>query len=235
MKKASELHLIYIVLAIAIFSLATVSSRSLWRHSVAPPEAVAVDSGLEVVPSDEQEYVPSEGGEHIAQAAESVPVVKKEAPKPLPPAHPEYPGRISIPSIKVDAAVQAVGLTKLGSIASPGSFSSVGWFIKSALPGETGSMLVDGHVDNGLLRLGVFKHLDRTSEGDDIYVTTRGGEKVHYTVTRIESFPYKEVPMESILNQTDGATLVLITCAGDWIGEEKTYDKRLVVTAALVE
>lgn len=233
--KIREIHLVYAVITLAIFKLAlwgfaTLSERLLLSHE--GNTAVAAE-GLAIVPEN------TSAGVAVAQAAR-VPEKPKVAPKPvvqkpLPPAHPEYPGRLSIPSIEVDAAVQAVGLAKSGNIAAPSSFSAAGWYVKSALPGKTGSMIVDGHVDNGLLRLGVFKMLDQVKEGADVYIKTRGGKSVHYVVTSIQMYPHTDVPMADIVSQTDAARLVLITCAGSWIRDEKTYDKRLIVTAELVE
>ncbi|MDO8594841.1 MAG: class F sortase [bacterium] len=149
------------------------------------------------------------------------------------PSGPRDPVRLAIPALSINARVQAVGVAPTGNIAAPQGFTDVGWYKYGARVGERGTVIIDGHVDNGLFRLGVFKHLDRSKSGDLIHITTGEGKRVTYTVSRIEVYNYKQAPMENIVHQKDIAQVVLITCAGNWIPSEKTYDRRLVVYATL--
>lgn len=228
------------ITVLAVFGVLTFSVKSLGGHMTVEQEPLAeVPFGGFEIPSPQNDTATASETEEgsfveIAEAATEAPIPKpkKETPLPKPPAHPEYPTRISIPRIDVDAAVVPVGLTAKGNIAAT-NFKDVGWYEKSALPEETGSMLMDGHVDNGLFRLGVFKHLDRIRAGNEVRITTGEGKTSTYIVSRIEFYDYKEVPMEAMLSERDRAQLVLITCAGEWLKDEKTYDKRLVVYATL--
>jgi LPXTG-site transpeptidase (sortase) family protein len=177
-----------------------------------------------IVPTEEKpsETLPSPGSEI-------------EPTKPTPTPEPEEetlaPVRIEIPSINVDAKVIKVGLTAKGAMATPTIYSSVGWYKYGTMPGETGSAVLAGHVDNGLALPGVFRYLVNVKIGDDIYVILSDKTRIHFTVADRAVYDYKEAPADLIFNRSDGKYLTLITCTGTLVRSEHTYDKRLVLTA----
>jgi sortase (surface protein transpeptidase) len=83
------------------------------------------------------------------------------------------PSRLIIPAIKVDAAIQNVGLGKSGNMAVPSNYTDVGWYRYGPTPGQVGSAVIDGHVDNGFGLEAVFKNVSALEPGDDIYVATK--------------------------------------------------------------
>jgi sortase (surface protein transpeptidase) len=153
-------------------------------------------------------------------------------PKYIPP---DFPAHLSIPSLAIEASVQELGLKANGDLGSPSNFVDVGWYAAGTIPGKTGSAIIDGHVDNGLALSGVFKHLTDVAVGDDVYITTHGGAKLHFIVTDIQSFDYKNAPLDLIYNQDNGIYLKLITCGGSWVPGDRTYDRRIVVTTILAK
>lgn len=155
------------------------------------------------------------------------------APVTIPPS--EFPIRLRVPSIGINAAVQQVGINTKGNMSAPSNYSDVGWYKYGTLPGNMGSAVIDGHVDNGLGFAGVFKRLRDVKVGDDIYVETSGGRELHFVVSSIETYPYLEVPLETLFTRSDLPRLNLITCDGVWLPTGKTYDKRLVVYTTLAE
>ena len=144
------------------------------------------------------------------------------------------PYRLIIPSLNINAGVQKVGVKADGSMGTPSNFTDVAWYKYGTIPGQVGSAVIDGHVDNGLSLAGVFKHLVDIKVGDDVYVEQANGNKLHFKVTDIETYPYIGAPTEKIFTQTDAARLNLITCEGAWVQSGKTYDHRLVVYTKLV-
>ncbi|MBI5644876.1 class F sortase [Candidatus Kaiserbacteria bacterium] len=144
------------------------------------------------------------------------------------------PRRLEIPSLHIDTNVQHVGRGVSGNMAVPSNYSDVGWYRYGTLPGEQGSAVIDGHVDNGLGLSGVFKHLGSMERGDDVYIITKGGSRLHFVVEEIAVYDYKNVPLEKLFERTDTARLNLITCGGRWIKNDKTYDHRIVVYATLL-
>lgn len=145
------------------------------------------------------------------------------------------PKQLLIPSLSINAHVQHVGVNAKGMMAVPSNFTDVAWYKYGTVPGKLGSAVIDGHVDNGLALAGVFKHLGDIKVGDDMYVVTTAGAKLHFVVKDIEQYPYTEGPTEKIFNANDAAHLNLITCTGTWVKGGHTYNERLVVYATYVD
>jgi LPXTG-site transpeptidase (sortase) family protein len=144
------------------------------------------------------------------------------------------PQRIEIPSINVDAKVQQVGTNAKGNVGVPTNFTDVAWYKYGPAPGEAGSAIMDGHVDNALALPGVFKYLENVKKGDSIFVYTTSGKKLEFKVTDVKSYVYDEVPVNLVFNDFRGAHLNLITCDGAWVQKNKNYDHRLVVYSDLI-
>lgn len=149
-------------------------------------------------------------------------------------AQSDQPARLHIPSIDVDADIQYVGLGATGNMAVPTNYSDVGWYRFGTVPGRSGSAVMDGHVDNGLGFSGVFKNLSKLREGESVYVETKGGKRLRFVITDVETYGYKEVPSDLVFNRADTKRLNLITCGGSWLKSEETYDERIVVYTVLV-
>ena len=146
-----------------------------------------------------------------------------------------YPSQLLIPSLHIDAHVQFTGVNAKGNMGTPNNFTDVAWYKYGTTPGDVGSAVIDGHVDNGLALAGVFKHLGDIQAGADVYITTVGGSSLHFVVTSIDVYDYKAAPVKDIFNDDSAAQIRLITCGGTWVPGDRTYDKRLVVTAVLVK
>ncbi|HEY4513095.1 MAG TPA: class F sortase [Candidatus Paceibacterota bacterium] len=144
------------------------------------------------------------------------------------------PAKLTIPKIKLDAKVLPVGITKKGNMATPGNFSDVGWYKYGKTPGEIGSAVIAGHVDNGLALPAVFFNLKNMTKGDDIYLTDQNNKTMHFVVTKTEVYDF-DSNAEEVFTDESGRLLKLITCTGVWLKQYRTHDKRLVVSAELAE
>ncbi|MES2315373.1 MAG: class F sortase [Patescibacteria group bacterium] len=143
-----------------------------------------------------------------------------------------YPVTLSIPKINVQAKITDVGITSRGNMGTPTNYSDVGWYRYGILPGQLGSAVMAGHVDNGLSLPGVFSNLKDLSIGDDVYVATVGGERLHFIVSAVDTYDFNDKGT-NVFKEKDAKLLRLITCTGSWVSQYKTHDKRLVVTAVL--
>lgn len=139
------------------------------------------------------------------------------------------PVRLEIPSLGIDAKVQYVGVNGKGEMGIPSNFKDVAWYRYGTVPGQLGSAVIAGHVDNGLALPVVFWRLKEMRVGNDVYVVARDGSKLRFTVTGIATYPYTESPAERIFGESDKARLNLITCAGSWLKGLRTYSERLVI------
>jgi LPXTG-site transpeptidase (sortase) family protein len=141
-----------------------------------------------------------------------------------------YPVRLRIPSIRLDTAVENVGLNEKGEMDVPdGKSKNVGWYEYGTVPGETGSAVMDAHV------YAAFKNLKYAKIGDDVYVEMSDGRKLHFVVAHSMLYKKDEVPRELLFTWNDDERLNLITCAGRWSRALDTYDHRLIVYTTLVD
>ncbi len=139
------------------------------------------------------------------------------------------PVKISIPKINLEADVEQVGITFKGNMSTPKLVNNTGWYRYGTIPGEKGSAVIDGHVDNGFGLPGVFTNLKELAIGDEIFIYTESGSRLRFEVIGIETYFYTDVPREILFNKNDDAYLNLITCDGAWLPEKETAEYRLVV------
>jgi LPXTG-site transpeptidase (sortase) family protein len=144
------------------------------------------------------------------------------------------PVRLRIPVIKVDAAIQPVGLTSAGALDVPNNITDVGWYKFGPNPGQKGSAVIDGHFDspNGLPA--VFSRLDTLKVGDSIIVEDDKSILHYFVVKKLTNYLSEDF-VSDIFNMNDGSHLNLITCNGIWDVNKKTYTERLVVFAEAVQ
>lgn len=142
-------------------------------------------------------------------------------------ARPDQPGRIVIPSIALDARVVEVGIVvEDGKPVWDTAAFAVGFHRGTALPGQRGNTVMAGHISSPVSKKGeVFRRLPEVRIGDrvEIYV---GERKVAYEVAELKVVPPSAV---HVMNQTEDATLTLITCYPNGV-----YNKRLIVVGKLV-
>jgi sortase (surface protein transpeptidase) len=150
---------------------------------------------------------------------------------PVPPRGPgSAPVMLLIPSLKLSAAVEALGVTQDFSLQAPTGVSDVGWYRLGALPGSAGDAIISGHRGYPAGIPAVFNGIDRLHAGDEVDVQFADGSLVRFVVTRVFTTPSRNIPAGFFA--TDGPPrLTLITCTGDFSTKDLTYSDRLVVEA----
>lgn len=143
------------------------------------------------------------------------------------------PTLLKIPSINIAASVEQVGLTIEGEMDVPKNVNNVGWYNLGPKPGEWGSSVVAGHFDGIYGQDAVFTNLNKLREGDKIYIEDEDGNTITFVVTG--SRVYDPGFAEDVFVRNDGRYLNLITCDGVWDGSKKSFSKRLVVFAEIVQ
>jgi len=146
---------------------------------------------------------------------------------------PLTPAILSIPSIGLRAPVEQVGNKADGTMGTPKNFTDVAWYALGPKPGQSGSAVIDGHVNNALTTAGVFQHLSQVHSGDVVSVSDSAGRTLQYHVVKVAQYDTNSAPVAEIFTTQGPSQLVLITCAGDWIASAHSFDKRLVVYAQL--
>jgi LPXTG-site transpeptidase (sortase) family protein len=147
----------------------------------------------------------------------------------VPPSHPR---ELIIKKLGVDANVLPIGTTE-GVLDAPGSAWDAGWYDKSALPGQGGALLLDGHVNDALGSPGIFYSLTNLVKGDEMIIERGDGQKFTYAVTAVQDIPLEKVDMNKVAASAQAGKegLNLITCGGLYDYQKKTYDHRIIVYA----
>lgn len=143
-------------------------------------------------------------------------------------------GRLVIPSLALSAPIERVGVLPSGEMSTPQQrpYQDVGWYKGGTKPGEDGSAVIAGHVDAPQGKPAVFARLHELKIGDTMQVER--GNVVHFRVQRMAYYTPQGAPMREIFTASGGAHLNLITCAGQWIPEQRQTTLRLVVYAEKV-
>lgn len=144
------------------------------------------------------------------------------------------PVRIVVASASIDARVEQVGITAKNTMAVPRSMYTVGWYRHGTKPGENGTALFAGHVDNALGLDGVFADLENVKAGDLVLVEDAEGKSLSFRVDEVRTVPYNFKNTEELFGfDSQTPRIALVTCGGTWLQEAKTYSERLVVIASL--
>jgi len=170
-------------------------------------------------------------GNSVATVQSAVAIVPEASAQTTP--APEKPAHIVIPTGQVKTDIIPVGVTATNNLDVPKNYVQVGWYENGPMPGQFGSAVLDGHVDNGGSIPGPFKHLRDVKVGDDIQIVTEKGTTLHFTVTSADVYQTDAFPSDKIFNDNSGNLIKLITCHGTFVKSKGTYDQRLVVTAKL--
>jgi LPXTG-site transpeptidase (sortase) family protein len=152
-------------------------------------------------------------------------------------AKPVYanPKRLSIKSIKLDMAVNSVGVLPDGSLETPKDWYSGGWYRKSSKPGEPGNMIINAHYDDSFGRPAAFWQLKSVKVNDTVTVLDELGVTYEYKVTESYYLDVKDPNRLKIFeNEGQKSTITMITCGGVWLPNAANYSKRLVVKGELI-
>ncbi|MEU3922920.1 class F sortase [Streptomyces sp. NPDC029004] len=167
-----------------------------------------------------------------AAAHKSVADPLPAAPGPLPHSPPR---RIAVPSLRVDAPLTEVGLDADGWVDAPPLENSnlAGWYRGAVSPGERGTSVVVGHVDNSA-GPAVFYSLGSLQRGSRIEILRGDGRTAVFAVYAVQVFAKKSFPAERIYRDTPRPELRVITCGGGYT-KETGYDGNVVASARLTE
>lgn len=190
-------------------------------ESIAPIAAVATEAGA-ADPTD----TPA-AGDGVAGADE---VAGADAADAQPTT--ARPVRVIIPRIDVDADLVGLGLNDDQSMEVP-DFGDAGWYEPGPRPGERGPAVIAAHVDS-VDGPDVFHRLTELEAGDRITVEHADGTRSTFVMREAEQQLKEQLPVERIWGSTDGPTLRLITCGGDFDADRRSYRSNVIVYADAV-
>ncbi|MFB7243702.1 class F sortase [Streptomyces populi] len=143
--------------------------------------------------------------------------------------------RVRIPAIRVDAPVTPVGLDIDGWVDAPppDDPNLAGWFTGAVSPGEKGTAVIVGHVDN-MRGPAVFYGLGALKKGNKVEVLRKDGKTAVFEIYGIEVFAKSNFPGDRVYNSKGAPELRVITCGGGF-SKQHGYDGNVVVFARLSE
>ncbi|MGW8064841.1 class F sortase [Streptomyces ziwulingensis] len=146
---------------------------------------------------------------------------------------PSPPDRVRVPAIGVDAPLTGLRLTPSGSLDVPPAEKKnlAGWYEAGTTPGEKGTAIVAGHVDNAE-GPAVFYRLGALEKGGTIEVDRRDGGVAVFTVDAVEVYAAEDFPDEKVYGAADRPELRVITCGGGY-SRGTGYQGNVVVFAHL--
>ncbi|AIR98269.1 class F sortase [Streptomyces glaucescens] len=201
--------------------------RRYGNTAMAAVTAVALCAGAWLLRDGTASHAPPQPS---AAEAHADPAAGRPAAPALPPSPPD---RIRIPAIRVDAPLTGLGLTPTGSLEVPpaGQPNLAGWYEAGTTPGERGTAIVAGHVDNAE-GPAVFYGLGALKRGGTIEVDRRDGSVAVFTVNAVEVYQAKDFPDEKVYGPARRPELRVITCGGGY-SRATGYQGNVVVFAHL--
>ncbi|GHH53206.1 class F sortase [Streptomyces candidus] len=151
------------------------------------------------------------------------------------PALPHAPAsRVRLPAIKVDAPMVDVGLDREGWIEAPPPQDPnlAGWYQNGIAPGQSGTSIVVGHVDNST-GPAVFFGLGSVKKGQRVEVDRFDGRTAVFEVYGVEVYDKESFPGARVYGDTGRPELRVITCGGGY-SKDTGYAGNVVVFARLV-
>ncbi|MFB8244376.1 class F sortase [Streptomyces sp. NPDC001046] len=152
--------------------------------------------------------------------------------RPLPHS---VPARVGIPAIQVDAPIIPVGLDPDGWVGAPPPEDPnlAGWFTGAVTPGEKGTAVVVGHVDNQQ-GPAVFYGLGALKQGNRVEIARQDGRTAVFEIYGVEVFAKDDFPGDRVYGSKGAAELRVITCGGGFT-EQDGYAGNVVAFARMVE
>jgi sortase (surface protein transpeptidase) len=148
----------------------------------------------------------------------------------------QVPVAIRIPDASVDAEVERQQIVD-GKMLDPSGPWVVAWYEQTARAGAIGNCVASGHVDYWGVGPSVFYTVAEIPEGALIDITGKNGAVYTYEVTSISrvdltSITVEELNSPEVVGRTDYPALTLITCGGNFNGQE--YTQRDIIRGQLV-
>ncbi|MEU5432576.1 class F sortase [Streptomyces sp. NPDC020719] len=142
--------------------------------------------------------------------------------------------RITIGAIKIDAPVIEVGIDQDGWVQAPppDDPNLAGWYQNGVSPGQRGTAVMVGHVDN-TRGPAVFYGLGSLKKGNHVEVTRADGRVAVFEVYGVEVYDKNNFPGARVYGDTGHPELRVITCGGGFT-RARGYDGNVVVFARMV-
>ena len=143
------------------------------------------------------------------------------------------PTNLSVPAIGLSVSLSTLGTNADGTVQVPTDVQQPGWFRLGPSPGQVGSAVILGHVDN-YAGPGVFFELRTLVAGDQVYVTLSDGDTAQFGVSSVAMYSKQQFPDQDVYASHGSSALQLVTCGGVFDHQTGSYLSNIVVYSSLV-
>jgi Sortase domain len=143
------------------------------------------------------------------------------------------PVALRIPTIGVDVSLSTLGVNTDGTVQVPTDYQQPGWFRLGPTPGQVGSAVILGHVDNHQ-GPAVFFQIRSLVPGDQVNVTLADGVTAQFAVTSVAMYSKPDFPAQQVYGSHGFSALQLVTCGGAFDTQTGSYLSNIVVYTSLV-
>jgi hypothetical protein len=143
------------------------------------------------------------------------------------------PIRLRIPVLGMSVSLMSLGENADGTVQVPPNDRVPGWFDLGPTPGEIGSSVILGHVDN-TSGPGVFFTLRTLTSGDPVFVDLADGGTVEFVVNSVATYTKTGFPAQRVYGSHGSSALQLVTCGGVFDHSTGSYLSNIVVYTSLV-
>lgn len=144
------------------------------------------------------------------------------------------PVSVDIPAIGVHSVLLRLGVRHDGAMQVPPLRRPgvAAWYRNSVTPGQLGTSVIEGHVDNDQ-GPAVFFRLGALRPGDTVDVRLADGVTAVFVVTGVRQYLKSRFPAKTVYRAARSAALRLITCGGAFDYATSQYLSSTVVFAYL--
>lgn len=153
--------------------------------------------------------------------------------KPIASLARSLPVALRIPAIGVSVSLGTLGLNPDRTVQVPTNYQQPGWFRLGPSPGEVGSAVILGHVDD-FEGPAVFFRLGSLKVGDKVEVSLADGALAHFKVTGLATYPKTQFPATQVYASHGYSALQLVTCGGAFDTRTGHYLANVVAYSTLV-
>lgn len=165
------------------------------------------------------------------EAAGTLPELTARSASPAGQEQRPAPVRLAVPALGVDTIVDPVGVEPDGQMTIPAEVDRVGWYRFGPAPGDDGSAVLAGHVDDREQGLGAMAPLRAAEVGQEVAVTDAAGTTTRWRVVSRELIQKQVLPLDRLFAREGPPRLTLITCGGPFLPEYASYRDNVVVVA----
>ena len=138
------------------------------------------------------------------------------------------PVTLTIPRLRLSVPLSVLGLNRDGSVQVPTDFNVPGWYRFGPAPGQRGSAVILGHVDN-YKGPAVFFYLRNLRPGNQVIVLLADHRVVRFVVLGLRMYTKSQFPARAVYGPRSYSALQLVTCGGVFDHATGHYLSNLVV------